>query len=106
MTIAKGSSEAVETAESDRAVELSGSETVLPESPEGELLPRIQQINKQIKQKIKRLHNSAKDKTKNKTVPLKPLQNSTLESCKDGVGNDNVLESDSTHKNAITGIQK
>ena len=79
---------------------------MLQESPEGELLPRIQQINKQIKQKIKRLHNSAKDKTKNKTVPLKPLQNSTLESCKDGVGNDNVLESDSTHKNVITRIQK
>ena len=51
MTIAKGSSEAVETAESDRAVALSGSETVLPESPEGELLPRIQQINEQIKTK-------------------------------------------------------
>ena len=41
VTIVKGSSEAVETAESDRAVELSGSETVLPESPEGELLPRF-----------------------------------------------------------------
>ena len=64
MTIVKGSSEALETAESDRAVELSGSETVLPESPEGELLPRIQQINEQIKRKIKRLHNSAKDKIK------------------------------------------
>ena len=51
MAIAKGSSEAAETAESNRAVELSGSETVLSESPEGELLPRIQQINEQIKQK-------------------------------------------------------
>ena len=39
--IVKGSSEAVEPAESDRAVELSGSETVLPESPEGGLLPRF-----------------------------------------------------------------
>ena len=106
MAIAKESSEAPETAESDKAAELSGSETVLQESPEGELLPRIQQINEQIKRKIKRLHNSAKDKIKNKTAPLKPLQNSTLESCKDGVGNDNVLESDSTHKNVITRIQK
>ena len=44
-------SESLETAESDKAAELSGSETVLQESPEGELLPRIQQINEQIKQK-------------------------------------------------------
>ena len=41
MTIAKDSSEALEAAESDKAAELSGSETVLQESPEGELLPRI-----------------------------------------------------------------
>ena len=106
MTIVKGSSESLETAESDKAVESSGSETVLPESPEGELLPRIQQINEQIKRKIKRLHDSAKDKIKNKTVPLKPLQNFTLESCKGGVGNENVLESDSAHTNVLKRIQK
>ena len=42
VTIVKGSSEAVETTESDRAVELSESETVLPECPERESLPRFQ----------------------------------------------------------------
>ena len=81
MTIAKGSSEAVETAESDRAVELSGSETVLPESPEGELLPRIQQINEQIKTKNETAAQFSQEQIKIKIAPLKPLQNSTLESC-------------------------
>ena len=41
MTIVKGSSEAEEAAESDRAAGSLGSEKVFPESPEGESLPRF-----------------------------------------------------------------
>ena len=66
MTIVKGSSEAEEAAESDKAAGSLGSEKMSPESPEGEVLPRIQQINEQIKQKSKRLNDSATTKPKTK----------------------------------------
>ena len=91
--IVKGSSGAVESAESDKEAESLGSARMSPESPEGELLPRFSTKLKTNQTKIQTAEYTSPIQQNKHKAPVAPAKNLGQKSCKDVVGKENAIES-------------